>query len=354
MSRRLAISHLAGTELVEFFKEGLKFSAVKEGETVLVYGDSLTPPHYMAAFTGAAMALGANAVQMVVPSTSPAVQPFAPHSEELGESLMAKAWKAADLVIDVTTSMGQFYSKVTTEALKSGTRVLRVISPIDVLQRIFPDPEIKRKALAAKKVLEAGRNLRFTSRAGTELMMDKTERPAGAQYGMADEPGRLDLWPSGQVACAPLEASAEGTLVINVGDILLSLGRYVADPITCLIEGGRIVEIQGDGVDAFLLRDWFASWNDPNAYVVSHIGWGFLDKALWTRMAEKWAEVGGVMDAESYYGDVQIAFGNNIAYSLKGKNFTPAHIDFDCRNASFWVDDELIVENGVIIPEELK
>jgi 2,5-dihydroxypyridine 5,6-dioxygenase len=303
---------------------------------------------------GAAMGLGANAVDMTVPTTSPAVQPWGKYSKQLGESLIAQAWKAADLVIDLTTGMGQLYGQVTTEALRSGTRVLRLTDPIDILRRNHPDPENKRKALAAREVMAPAKKIRFTSNAGTDLTMDKTGRPAAIQYGIADTPGHWDLWPAGQVACAPIEGSAEGKLVINVGDILLPLGRYVGDPITCPVEGGRIVEIQGKGVDAFLLRDWFASWKDPNAYIVSHIGWGFLETALWTRMTHKWEETGGVMDAESFNGDVQIAFGNNLAFTLQGKNDTRAHIDIDCRDCSFYLDDQLIVENGVIIPEALK
>ena len=64
---------------------------------------------------------------------------------------MAKAWTAADLVVDVTGSSGQLYFKVTTDALASGTRVLRLTAPVDILRRMFPDPEIKRKAMVAKQ-----------------------------------------------------------------------------------------------------------------------------------------------------------------------------------------------------------
>ncbi len=174
MARRLPISPLAATELIDFFKGALQFNAVKEGETILVYGDAHTPPHYQAAFMGAAMGLGAQAVQMTVPTTSPAVQPWGEYSEAVGKSLIAQAWKAADLVIDLTTGMGQLYGQVTTEALASGTRVLRLVAPIDILQRLYPDPEVKRKALAARAVLGPGRQLRFTSPAGTDLTMDKT------------------------------------------------------------------------------------------------------------------------------------------------------------------------------------
>ena len=95
MSRRLPVSPLAATELVEFFKEALVINAVKAGETVLVYGDSHTQPHYKAAFMGAAMALGCTAVEMTVPTTSPAVQPWGEYSEEVGWALVRRAWRSS-------------------------------------------------------------------------------------------------------------------------------------------------------------------------------------------------------------------------------------------------------------------
>ena len=52
---------------------------------------------------------------------------------------------------------------------------------------------------------------------------------------------------------------------------------------------------------------------DPEALVISHIGWGTGHRARWTEVAEE-----GARDAWSVYGNVQIAFGEN--YSLGEKN----------------------------------
>jgi len=347
---RLPMSHGAATEIVPIFREMLKLCKVTKEETVLLYADTQTPPHYPAAFLGAAQDLGAIPAILTVPTTSPAVQPWAPHDQPSARpKVILEAWKNANLVIDMTTMPGQLYTPVTYEALKSGTRVLRVSLPMDDMVRMFPTPEVIRRVKASTALLAKGTKLRMRSDAGTDVVFDSTGRPVGHQDGIADEPGHWDMWPAGQVAVAPLEDQSQGQLVINTGDILLNLGRYVDRPITCIITGGRITQIKGEGVDAFLLREWFAQWNDPKAYIVSHIGWGCHDKANWLRMTAHWGERGGLMDAESYGGDVQIAFGNNLAYTLRGKNDSRAHIDIDCRNCSFWVGDELVVDHGRLV-----
>lgn len=328
----------------------LKLCKVAADETVLLYTDTHTPPHYPAAFLGAAQDLGAIPAIMTVPTTSPAVQAWAPHDKPSARpKVIMNAWKNADLVIDMTTLPGQLYTPVTYEALKSGTRVLRVSLPLDDMQRMFPTPELVRRVKASTEILKRGNRCRMASDAGTDITFHYAGRPVGHQDGIADEPGHWDMWPAGQVAVAPLEDRSEGVLVISTGDILLNLGRYVDRPITCVIKGGRITELKGDGVDAFLLREWMAQWKDPNAYVVSHIGWGCHDKANWLRMTAHWAERGGLMDAESFGGDVQIAFGNNLAYTLQGKNDSRAHIDVDCRDCSFWVGDDLVVDQGRLV-----
>jgi 2,5-dihydroxypyridine 5,6-dioxygenase len=44
-------------------------------------------------------------------------------------------------------------------------------------------------------------------------------------------------------------------------------------PVRLTMKEGYCVAIEG-GIDATLLRDYMASFNDPEAYAMSHIGWG--------------------------------------------------------------------------------
>lgn len=300
------------------------------------------------------MELGAEAAQIVIPSLSPAVKAFTPQDEIVSEGTLVEIGKAADLIVDLVPGIGKSYSSVFPAALEAGTRILRVTDPPDILERMFPTKRLKTRVMASKKVLEKGRQLKVTSEAGTDITLDKTGRIAVAMYGFADEPGHWDYWTGGQVASTTIEDSAEGILVVDVGDILLPLSRYVSQPIRCVIRDGRIEAIEGDGLDAVLLREWFDSYHDPKAFTVSHIGWSLQDKADWTRLSQKWVPFGGLHDCESRYGVVQIAFGNNVSYVLQGKNSSKAHMDMDCRNCSFYVDGEKIVEKGDIVPEALR
>jgi 2,5-dihydroxypyridine 5,6-dioxygenase len=351
--RQLPTSPAAATEIVGLFTELLRLSLLKRGETVLVYCDTLTPPFYPAAAMGAAQQLGAVVAQMMVPATSPAVIPWAPDVPESKPEMIMSAWKNADLVIDMITGAGQLYTPITTAALQSGTRVVRLMAELDDLRRMWPSDEVKARVLASQSILGMGRKLRVTSKAGTNLTLDKSGRPAGGQYGRADAPGKWAMPNSGQVACAPIEGSVEGILVLDRGDIILNLARYVADPVTLAIEKGAITSIEG-GLEAFLLRDWFTTWKDPKSYIVSHIGWGCHHRASWHRMGNQWQGPGGFMDCESYYGNMQIAFGSNKSASLGGQNDSRAHIDIQCRNNSLWVDDLQVLEDGQFLVDELK
>ena len=39
------------------------------------------------------------------------------------------------------------------------------------------------------------------------------------------------------------------------------------------------------GFDAELLREYIAQYNDPEAYAISHLGWGLNPRARWTELA---------------------------------------------------------------------
>ena len=157
------------------------------------------------------------------------------------------------------------------------------------------------------------------------------------QDGLAPNPGDWDNYPAYQVACAPLEDSASGRLVLEPGDLFVTLKRIVAEQTVLELEDGHIVNIEGKG-EAEMLRTWFAGWDDPNAYTTSHIGFG----------CDPRADVNSyqLMEWETLAGGVMIAFGANILRFLGGKNQSRAHIDVVMRKADFLLDGELIVEGG--------
>lgn len=341
--RRFPSSHLFTAELIPLFKRELELCNVKEGETILLFNDTEFNEQYPAACLAASKELKAEVFLMTFPTDT----------KTLNSKAILNAWKSADMIIGMTTAVGWLYSEAHNEALAAGARTLMIEEPVEVLRRMFPCEEVKQRTINGADLLGKGKTLRIISDAGTDLTMSKEGRNGISQYGISDIKGRWDHWPSGLVACAPVEGTAEGTMVIDTGDIILNLGRYVQSPIKLTIREGNITKFEG-GLDAKLLQEYFEASKEKNAYQVSHIGWGTDHRAQWNSIGLRFWEWGGLMDAESYYGNMQIAFGSNFTSDLGGKNVCKFHIDIPCRNHSFYVDNQLVIDKGIIIPPALK
>lgn len=342
--RRVPTNAGVAPEMVELFQRHLQLCGAGPGQTVLVFSNTMTNASFSNALSGACEAIGADHFGIVVPSGD------AWHKSRR----VIDAWKAADLVVAVTDSggLGWLYSDAHNEALDAGTRTLMIEQPVDVLRRLFPTEDLRRRGLAGQRLLQTAERIRITSDLGTDLSMSKSGRPAAVQYGVSDVPGRWDHWPSGQVAVAPIEESAEGILVLGPGDILMDLGRYVQSPVKITFRGGQAVNFEG-GVDSRLMKDFLDAASDPRAFQLSHIGWGTEDRARWETIATRYWENGGVIDAESYYADTLIAFGRNFFRNLGGANRVPLHLDIPTRGHSFWVDDVLVIDHGTFVLPEL-
>jgi 2,5-dihydroxypyridine 5,6-dioxygenase len=334
-------SPAAATELVPLFRSVLEACALRAEESVMVYADQHSPPHYAAAFLSAAQDLGAIAFQLVVPANSPPVE----------TGVILETFKSADLVVDLASYGTTVYQPLRTDGLKAGTRILRVTEPEDVLLRMPPDLAVRERAKRSEQLVDEASSLRVTSAAGTDIVVDVASRKGFGLWGVADRPGSWDHWPVGLVVCGANRTGTDGRLVVQPGDILLAMQRYVATTITLTVEEGLITRIEG-GIDAELLRQWLDSWHDPRAYHVSHVGWGCDHRALWNRLSEK--AYGGIGDAESFYGVMQIAFGRDTAWYLGGTNDVPAHMDLDCLRTSISVDGRPVVEEGDFVLEELR
>jgi 2,5-dihydroxypyridine 5,6-dioxygenase len=345
MTAKFPLTGEIAADLIGMTSAELKLCRTTRQETVAIFADTRTNPNYVAAFLASAKELAGTVFELKIP-----ILPDGDGADMRLEPVV-KILKDCDLVIDLST--GEFlhlHRKWLKDVLSGGTRVLQVRASDDQLRRCFPTDDLRTKTLKGAQRLGRSKNIRVTSSAGTNLTMSKEGRPAGTQYGISDVPGRWDSWPSGFLYCAPLEKTANGVLILDVGDILVMLGRYVAEAIRIEIENGKVVRIDG-GVDALLLRDHLEQSKDPEAFVISHIGWGTDKRARWTEVAQRGMEDGG-RDARSVYGNVQIAFGEN--YSFGGENKTKAHEDLVLRKATFELDGVVIVKDGEILPEELR
>ena len=230
-------------------------------------------------------------------------------------------------------------------------RVLRVTQPEDVLSRLRPLPTLRDRVRRCETLLAAAHELRATSPAGTDLVLNTAGRKAFGLWGAADQPGKWDHWSVAVVVGGASRPNSNGRLVIDVGDIILGMRRYATTRIDLIIEEGIITRIEGEGLDAHLLRNWFASWGDERAFHISHVGWGCDERSDWGRMA---GPTGGIGDAESYPGVFQIAFGRDTSWYIgDGTNDVVAHIDFNGLAHSIALDGVPITENGRFVHPDL-
>jgi Leucyl aminopeptidase (aminopeptidase T) len=138
--------------------------------------------------------------------------------------------------------------------------------------------------------------------------------------------------------------------VIDRGDILLPQKRYVSEPIVLTVEGGYATKIEG-GVDAALLRDYMETFNDPEGYAISHIGWGLQPRARWSTLGlyDREATIG--MDARAFEGNFLFSLGPNNEGG--GSRTTTCHIDIPLRHCTVLLDDDVVARDGRVIESTL-
>ncbi len=338
-------------EMVEVFKAELKLCKVGPGEVLAVLSAGTVRADYAQAFLVAAAELGATAFQINVRADERSGgRVLAGASPVGGCRPVVDALKAADIVIDL---MGLLFSTEQLEITSSGTRMLMVIEPFAVLRKLLPGTDIKRRVKAASAALGAAREMRITSPAGTDIRYGLQQYPVLEEYGYVDEPGRWDHWPSGFLLTQGNDKQVDGRVVLSPGDILTAFRRYVESPVTFTVEAGMVTRIEGAGLDAAMLRSYMDSYQDPRAYAVSHIGWGMNESAHWHHLGvstERYQEIG--VNGLAFYGNVLFSLGPNT--EVGGSNDTQCHIDIPMRGCSLYLDDTLIVDGGIIVPQDMR
>jgi 2,5-dihydroxypyridine 5,6-dioxygenase len=324
------------------FTYQLRKSHLEPGELCVVVTDTAYNPILPAACLGAALGLGAEAYQMTLAAT-----------QALPTKSLRAAWRDADLLMVLTPHKLHYRDEVR-EMLAAGKRFLMAVEPWHVLARLVADDDVMRRTKAGARLLDAAGEIRVTSDAGTDLVMDKRGRRGLALYGAADEPGHLDFWGAGMVTAAQLEGSLEGTLVLDVGDVVFHLGRFVERPVTITFREGRAVKFEG-GLDAVLLERFLRAYRDPNALVAGHMAWGTDHRAKWAAQAVQFPEPGaGGLDSESHYGNVQIEIGSNCDVAFGGRNDTAAHLGLCLQGCNLFLDGQQIIDRGEFVPAELR
>jgi 2,5-dihydroxypyridine 5,6-dioxygenase len=336
-------------ELIEAWKRVLTLSKLEPGQMVTVLTSASTHPQTLSCAMIAAASLGAVVNRLDVPpvngekSLSRDSLAYLGTTPLTGNRAAIAALKASDLVLDLMTLL---FSPEQHSILKAGTKILLAVEPPEVLVRMVPTEADRTRVKAATARLGRAKQMHVTSGAGTDVRFALGQFPAISEYGFVDEPGRWDHWPSGFALTWADEGGAEGTIVLERGDILLPMKSYVQDRIHFKIEKGFVTAING-GLDAELLSDYMASYDDPDAYAMSHIGWGLQPRARWSTLGlyDREATIG--MDARAFEGNFLFSFGPNN--EVGGSRTTACHIDIPMRNCTVSLDGEEVVRSGTVL-----
>ncbi|HYP82740.1 2,5-dihydroxypyridine 5,6-dioxygenase [Variovorax sp.] len=339
-------------QLIDAWKQVLTLSKLEAGQTVTVLTSAATHPQTLSCALVACQQMGAIANRLDLPPVNAEKALSRDSLAYLGTTPLTgnraaiAALKASDLVLDLMTLL---FSPEQHEILAGGTKILLAVEPPEVLVRMVPTAADRERVRAAAARLGAAREMHVTSAAGTDLRCRMGEFPAISEYGFVDEPGRWDHWPSGFALTWPDEGGASGRIVIDRGDILLPQKSYVSDAIVLTVENGYATRIEG-GLDAELLTDYMASFNDPEAYAISHIGWGLQPRARWSTLGlyDREATIG--MDARAYEGNFLFSLGPNN--EAGGQRTTACHIDIPLRKCTVRLDGAEVVKDGKVLDNE--
>jgi len=335
--------HASGGDLTPLFKRQFELWQVAAGEVVGILTDPASPRAYVEASRGAASALGAQAFEISVgaigwDTPTPikgmgAGVPAIAHQSPLLDAVTAALSKASFVVDLVPETL--IHVELRGALTAAGARVLTIVEPPDALERMISSPRLKGEVEAVRERLVGARTLRVTSAAGTDVAYNLEQTPPFTQYGYSDRAGKWDHWPSALAVIYPTDGSAQGRVVLSPGDIVFPFKRYVETPVHLAITDGYVVGIEG-GVDAQLIQDYLDSWEEPEVFAVSHVGFGLHPRAQWSALAfyEKDDVMG--MDGRCFRGNFLFSTGPN---RYTGR-LVEAHLDIPMRGCEVLLDDQ--------------
>ena len=333
---------------IDCFRKSFEMSGVSTGEIIAILSESQSRQVLVDLSELALLAIGARPVHIRVPS--PKIKDPVP-LRSTGSSYAMKGYdsiipalSACDLIIDCTVE-GMLHSKELQTILASGGRVYMISNEHpEILERCMPNTGLRSKVEESLKLLDKSKKMEVTSKNGTQLLVEINDAPcrAGAGYLLPEE--KVAYWPAGLALFFPLSNTVNGQVVLAPGDINLTFKRYFETAVTLIIENDFVTDIKGDGLDADLMRSYYESWNDPNAYAISHVGWGLNKDARWDSLV--------MYDKQQINGTELRAFAGNFLISTGANEFanrhTSCHFDLPMRGCSIRLDDAMIVKDGTL------
>ena len=336
---------------IDAFADVFARCGVQTGDSVAILCETQSRQINVELSELALLRLGCRPFHLIVPSprlSAPAPVRSTGASNALQElAPVVNALASSVLVVDLTVE-GLLHAVELPKILVGGARVLMISNEHpEALERLVPDAALEPKVRAGMRMMKGAKAMRVTSPAGTDLAVKLEGARVGGVWGYTTKPGSVAHWPGGLCLAFPVGGSVSGKLVLAPGDVNLTFKEYMREPISLTIESDYVTRIEGQGIDADMMREYFAAWGDREAYGVSHVGWGMNPKARWEAMM--------FYDKRDFNGTELRAFAGNFLYStganeVAGRH-TLGHFDLPLRNCTIALDGKPVVEHGKLIGE---
>jgi leucyl aminopeptidase (aminopeptidase T) len=180
--------------------------------------------------------------------------------------------------------------------------------------------------------LDAGSEARITCPRGSDLRLGLEGRTAIPDAGALTERGAFGNIPCGEGFIAPVEGTAEGTLVVD-GSIA-GVGM-LEEPVELTVREGHLVEADGEE-GARLLE--LLTRHGKEGTNVAELGIGTNEEAILT---------GNVLEDEKILGTAHVAFGASAA--IGGTVQVPVHLDCVVLEPTVEIDGEPLVLTGELL-----
>ncbi len=247
-------------------------------------------------------------------------------------ALVAEAMKNASIVV-CPTRFSLTHTAARREASERGARVATMPGITEEMfgaGAITADyREVAALSDRVTEILSRGERARI-EKDGRALDMSLAGRRGVSSNGLYHSPGSSGNLPTGEGYIAPVEGTAEGTVVIDGS--LGGLG-VVSGPLEVRFEKGLAVEFSGP--DAEWLRSRLST---PESRNLAELGVGTNRKA---RL------MGNLLEDEKVYGTIHIAFGSNATFG--GTVSAGLHIDGIILGATLIVDGRVLVTGGDVV-----
>jgi len=307
---------------------------VKNGESVLIYGDTSNDLRVMEATAEAAYGLGAEPVLVRYETRwRPGLEPPKP---------LAAAMSVADVVIEYANSY-ILYTKAFWDAVNRGNVRYIILTGMDVdmMVRCISRVDYVKMVQLGERLVELTRNatkFRVTSPAGTDLQVTVDKEMVRHSGRIIKEPSIQWATMGGQASFAPVWGSANGVVVFDGCIWPPDEVNVLREPVKLTVKESRLIKIEG-GAQAMMFERWLRSLDDPHMFDLVHISYGFNPGVKKIS--------GRILEDERLFGGIEMGIGSYRGRPAKG------HTDGVMHAPSVWLDGKQIEDTGKYIEPTL-